>query len=86
MIDSRLLPTKELMDWKRFSQEVPELMPSEMVKKLTVQEPSPEVLAAYDAPFPDEKYKAGLRTFPPLIPTSPDEPSEQANLARVGRA
>jgi len=56
-------------------------MPSEMVKKLTVQGPSPEVLAAYDAPFPDEEYKSGPRTFPLLIPTSSDDPSVQANLA-----
>ena len=74
-------PTKQLLEWKRFSQEVPELMPSEMVKKLTVQEPSPEVLVAYDAPFPDEEYKAGPRTFPLLIPTSSDDPSVPANLA-----
>jgi haloalkane dehalogenase len=38
----------------------------------------PEVWHAYDAPFPDERYKAGPRSFPTLIPTRPDHPSAQA--------
>jgi haloalkane dehalogenase len=28
--------------------------------------------AAYDAPFPDDRYKAGVRRFPALVPTDPD--------------
>jgi hypothetical protein len=28
--------------------------------------------AAYDAPFPDESYKAGVRRFPAMVPDSPD--------------
>lgn len=35
--------------------------------------------AAYDAPFPQEEYKAGPRTMPGLIPTSPDDPATDAN-------
>src|SRR3954452_1408533 len=37
------------------------------------------VLAAYDAPFPDESYKAGARAFPLLVPTTPDDPGAVAN-------
>jgi haloalkane dehalogenase len=74
-------PSKELLQLKKMSLEVPDLRPSEMVQKLTVSEVLPEVLAAYDAPFPEEKYKAGARIFPLLIPTSPDDPSAEANLA-----
>jgi haloalkane dehalogenase len=36
--------------------------------------PPPAVLAAYDAPFPDESYKAGPRAMPVLVPTEPDDP------------
>lgn len=36
------------------------------------------VVAAYDAPYPDETYKAGARIFPALIPVTPDDPSAQA--------
>jgi haloalkane dehalogenase len=38
-----------------------------------------EVVAAYDAPFPDERYKAGARQFPLLVPTRPDDPASAAN-------
>ncbi len=39
-----------------------------------------EVVAAYDAPFPDDGYKAGARSFPSLVPTSPDDPAHDANM------
>lgn len=42
---------------------------------------SAEVLAAYDAPFPDETYKAGPRAMPLLLPTGPDDPAATANRA-----
>jgi haloalkane dehalogenase len=40
-----------------------------------------EVRAAYDAPFPDESYKAGPRAMPLLVPTAPDDPATEANRA-----
>lgn len=40
-----------------------------------------EVRAAYDAPFPDESYKAGPKVFPTLVPTRPDDPATEANRA-----
>jgi haloalkane dehalogenase len=42
---------------------------------------APEVRAAYDAPFPDESYKAGPRAMPTLVPTRPDDPATEANRA-----
>ena len=42
---------------------------------------APEVEAAYDAPFPDESYKAGARQFPMLVPSRPDDPAHDANVA-----
>jgi haloalkane dehalogenase len=38
-----------------------------------------EVKAAYDAPFPDESYKAGPRAMPGLVPADPDDPEAPAN-------
>jgi haloalkane dehalogenase len=38
-----------------------------------------EVVAGYDAPFPDDGYKAGARIFPSLVPTAPDDPAAEAN-------
>ncbi len=36
---------------------------------------------AYDAPYPDESYKAGARQFPLLVPVTPDDPAAPANRA-----
>lgn len=40
--------------------------------------PAEEVIAAYDAPFPNAAAKAGARAFPALIPFSPDAPGAAA--------
>ncbi len=40
-----------------------------------------EVRAAYDAPFPEERAKAGARAMPALVPTRPDDPASEANRA-----
>ena len=40
---------------------------------------SDEVRAAYDAPFPSEAHKAAVRTFPDLVPTTPDDPESEPN-------
>jgi haloalkane dehalogenase len=42
---------------------------------------TPAVRAGYDAPFPDETYKAGPRAMPTLVPTTPDDPQTAANRA-----
>ncbi|GAB2980576.1 haloalkane dehalogenase [Amycolatopsis acidiphila] len=40
---------------------------------------SDETRAAYDAPFPNEMYKAGPRAMPGLVPIRPDDPASEAN-------
>jgi haloalkane dehalogenase len=40
---------------------------------------TPEVRAAYDAPFPDASFKAGPRAFPDLIPQTLDDPATPDN-------
>ena len=47
----------------------------------TVRELSQAEQDAYEAPYPDENYKAGARQFPALVPIKPDMPSVQENLA-----
>lgn len=42
---------------------------------------SDETRAGYDAPFPDESFKAGPRAMPSLVPTTPDDPASEANRA-----
>jgi haloalkane dehalogenase len=65
--------------WQKFSQSVPELPVGFIVRTGCVAPLSDEVIAAYDAPFPDESFKAGARQFPMLVPTSPDDPSSAPN-------
>ena len=56
-------------------------LPVGMLVSLGCAEPmAPEVQAAYDAPFPDARYKAGPRAFPDLIPQDPGNPAAADNL------
>ncbi|MCG7519481.1 haloalkane dehalogenase [Ruegeria sp. Ofav3-42] len=66
-------------NWRKFSQDVPEFPAGGILKGGTVLSLSEDVIAAYDAPFPDESYKAGARQFPMLVPTSPNDPSSGPN-------
>jgi haloalkane dehalogenase len=69
------------LDWQRFSQESP-VFPIGRIVAGGCAGPLPDaVVAAYDAPFPDDAYMAGARIFPTLVPTSPSDPAAAANLA-----
>ena len=70
---------KAFFNWQKFSQDTPVFNASKIVKSSCVNKISNEVQKAYDAPFPDETYKAGARRFPMLVPTSPNDPSSQPN-------
>jgi haloalkane dehalogenase len=74
-------PPEAFFAWQRFSQDVPELPVGQIVRTGCATPIPPEVIAAYDAPFPDERYKAGARQFPQLVPTRPDDPAAPANRA-----
>lgn len=65
--------------WQTFSQEVPELPVSRIVRGGTVDGLPDDVAAAYDAPFPEERFKEGPRQMPALVPTRPDDPAAEAN-------
>lgn len=65
--------------WQRFSQRAREFDVGRVIRNGTVAPLAPEVAAAYDAPFPDDRYKAGARIFPSLVPTRPDDPASEAN-------
>ena len=67
--------------WQQYSQTVPDFHVGGIVRGGCASEPPPEVVAAYDAPFPDDTYKAGARQFPLLVPTTPDNPASAANRA-----
>lgn len=72
-------PSDAFIKWRRFSQDVPVFPTSSIIQGATVTELSQQTLDAYDAPFPEEEYKAGARIFPLLVPASSDNPEAQAN-------
>ena len=72
-------PTEAFSRWQKFSQESPVFPVGAIVDNGTVSKLAPEVVAAYDAPFPDDTYKEGARAFPVLVPTRPDDPASETN-------
>jgi haloalkane dehalogenase len=74
-------PRDAFFAWREFSQNVPELPVGKIVSTGCATTLSADVVAAYDAPFPDETYKAGARQFPMLVPASPDDPAAAPNRA-----
>ncbi len=49
-----------------------------LIRGACKHDPGDEVIAAYDAPFPNADSKAGARAFPLMLPTSPDAPGAAA--------
>jgi haloalkane dehalogenase len=74
-------PNKAFLAWQNFSQTAPQFPIGMIVNGGCTTDLTPEVIAAYDAPFPDDTYKAGARIFPSLVPTGTDDPARADNLA-----
>jgi len=81
------LPTGDMpageafLRWQKYSQETPIFHVGGIIRGGCKTELSPEVIEAYNAPFPDDSYKEGARQFPLLVPTSPEDPSSEPNRA-----
>ena len=74
-------PGDAFIKWQTFSQEVAEFPTGNIINQATTTELSAAVIAAYNAPFPEEKYKEGARQFPLLVPITPDDPASDKNRA-----
>jgi haloalkane dehalogenase len=59
-----------------------DIQPSRLVEISCARAVAEDVLAAYDAPYPDAASKAGVVAFPEHVPTEPDHPNAPA-LMRV---
>ena len=76
--------TEAFLAWQRFAAETEVFPVGRIVAGGCATELTPDVVAAYDAPFHVEEAKAGARVFPSLVPTSPSDPSASENtLARA---
>jgi haloalkane dehalogenase len=77
------LPTGEepmgeaFMRWREFAERMGRRMPVGRVVRggmVNGSELPEDVAAAYEAPFPDERYKAGAAVLPLLVPLAPTDP------------
>jgi haloalkane dehalogenase len=74
-------PNDAFLAWQKFSQTSQQFPIGGIVNGGCATDLSTEVIAAYDAPFPDDTYKAGARIFPSLVPTSTDDPAHADQMA-----
>jgi haloalkane dehalogenase len=74
-------PNDAFKAWQDFSRTAAEFPVGAIVSGGCRTKLTEEIIAAYDAPFPDDSFKAGARKFPSLVPTSPDDPAHDANVA-----
>jgi len=76
--------TEAFLNWRKFSTETLEFAVGVIVSGGCTTSLPAEVIAAYDAPFPDESGKEGARMFPLLVPITPDDPAAPHNRKAWG--
>jgi haloalkane dehalogenase len=67
------LVSKGFMAWRDFAERTPDLPVGNIIQAATTTELAPEIVAAYDAPFPTPESKAGAQSFPLLVPLTPED-------------
>ena len=67
--------------WRDFAATTEDFDAGGVVQMGTVSDLPDEVVAAYNAPYPDDSYKAGARVFPALVPVEEDNPAVPDNVA-----
>jgi len=70
-------PSAGFMAWRDYAAKTPDLPIGALIRRGTPHMSDAEQ-AAYDAPFPDYRYKAGARRFPQLVPVENDLQSQDA--------
>jgi len=87
VIMNTALPTGEeeigpgFMAWREYVASTPDLPVGPLFGRAIYPEDrrTPEILAAYDAPYPDRSYKEGAQAFPSLVPIAPGDPGAAEN-------
>ena len=83
------LPTGEqrmneaFLNWREFSRTADKFYIGRIIQGATTTKFSRDVLKAYEAPFPDDSFKAGARILPSLVPISKDDPEHEANKKAI---
>jgi haloalkane dehalogenase len=66
--------TEAWMAFRNFVERTEDLPVGFLVRGACKHDPGDEVIAAYDAPFPNPDSKAGARAFPLMLPLTPEGP------------
>lgn len=74
-------PSEAFLSWQSYAATTEAFPVGAIINGGSTTDLSPEVIAAYDAPFPDDTYKAGARVMPSLVPTSADDPAHADQVA-----
>ena len=67
--------SEDLRKWPEMARQMKEFPVGRMVSTGCTGGLSEAEIAAYDAPFPDESWKAAVKSFPGLIPITADNPA-----------
>ena len=78
LIGSGAPPPQSFLDWRTYSNRTPDMDVGKLLKRGCPHLSDAEA-AAYNAPFPDTAYKAGVRRFPNLVPVAPDDPGAEVS-------
>lgn len=87
VIMNTALPTGEeqvgpgFLAWREYATTTPDLPIGPLFGRSIVSESrrTPDILAGYEAPYPDRRYKEGAQVFPRLVPIAPDDPGAAEN-------
>lgn len=63
-------PSPPFLAWREFAEKNPDLPIGMLIQSATTTDLTEEVIAGYEAPFPDPASKAGAAAFPLLVPLS----------------
>jgi haloalkane dehalogenase len=66
--------SKGFMAWRDFAERNPDLPVGFVLQSATTTDLAPDVVAAYEAPFPNAESKAGAAQFPLIVPTAEESP------------
>lgn len=80
---SALEAPKAFRTWQKYAAQTKNLHVGQIVNNGCVSDLAPEVVAAYDAPFPDDAYKAGPRVLPALVPFDEGMDGDAANRQAI---
>mgnify|MGYP000225466930 FL=1 len=73
--------TNAFLGWRDYSQKYESMLIGSIIASAVVTKMTEQQIAAYDAPFPDERFRMGAREFPMLVPTNTNHAETKNNRA-----